>query len=67
MLGDYFTNDMLSGSPQTSMLGSLINTSISTPGGAGKAAVLILLLLLLLVGPMIWYVRTTSKSEGLRT
>jgi len=67
MLGDYFTNDMLSGSPQTSMLGNLINTSISTPGGAGKAAVLIILLLLLLVGPMIWYVRTTSKSEGLRT
>ena len=49
------------------MLGNLINTSVSTPGGAGKAAVLIILLLLLLVGPMIWYVRTTTKSEGLRT
>ncbi len=32
MLGDYFTNDLLSGSPSTSMVGNLINNSVLTPG-----------------------------------
>ena len=32
MLGDYFTNDLLSGSPQTAMVGNLINETVLTPG-----------------------------------
>ena len=38
MLGDYFTNDLLSGSPDTSMVGNLINNSVLTPGQTGQAA-----------------------------
>ena len=63
MMGDYFTTDMLSGSPNTSMIGSLINTSISTPGQSGQAAALLLLVLLVLAGPMIWYTRSMYSSE----
>jgi spermidine/putrescine transport system permease protein len=63
MMGDYFTNDMLSGSPETSMIGNLINTSISTPGQSGQAAALLLLVLLVLAGPMIWYTRSMYSSE----
>ena len=38
MLGDYFTNDLLSGSPDTSMVGNLINNSVLTPGRPGRPA-----------------------------
>ena len=38
MLGDYFTNDLLSGSPKTSMVGNLINNSVLTPGQTGQGA-----------------------------
>ena len=62
MMGDYFTTDMLSGSPETSMIGNLINTSISTPGQSGQAAALLLLVLLVLAGPMIWYTRSMYSS-----
>jgi spermidine/putrescine transport system permease protein len=63
MMGDYFTTDMLSGSPETSMIGNLINTSISTPGQSGQAAALLLLVLLVLAGPMIWYTRSMYSTE----
>ena len=63
MMGDYFTSDMLSKSPNTAMIGNLINTSISTPGQSGQAAALLLLVLLVLAGPMIWYTRSMYSSE----
>lgn len=63
MMGDYFTSDLLSGSPKTSMIGNLINTSVSTPGQSGQAAALLLLVLLFLSIPMIWYTRSTARSE----
>jgi ABC-type spermidine/putrescine transport system permease subunit I len=31
MVGDYFTNDLLSGSPSTSMFGNLINNAVLVP------------------------------------
>jgi len=64
MMGDYFTTELLSGSPETSMIGSLINTSISSPGQSGQAAALILVLLVVLAAPMIWYTRSTSTAEA---
>ena len=63
MMGDYFTNDLLSGSPGTSMIDNLINNSISTPGQSGQAAALLLIVLVVLAAPMIWYTRTIAKSE----
>ena len=37
MLGDYFTNDLLSASPKTAMVGNLINNTVLTPGQTGQA------------------------------
>jgi ABC-type spermidine/putrescine transport system permease subunit I len=63
MMGDYFTSDLLSGSPETSMIGNLINGSIQTPGQSGQAATLLLLVLLVLAAPMVLYTRTVARSE----
>ena len=63
MMGDYFTSDMLSKSPNTSMIGNLINLSIATPGQSGQAGALLILVLLVLIFPMIWYTRTNAKAE----
>ncbi len=63
MLGDYFTNQLLSGAPNTSMIGNLIEGQLGTPGLQGQGAVLSLLLLLVLVIPMIYYVVATNRSS----
>jgi ABC-type spermidine/putrescine transport system permease subunit I len=63
MLGDYFTNQLLSGAPSTSMIGNLIEGQLGTPGLQGQGAVLSLLLLLVLVAPMIYYVVATNRSS----
>jgi len=63
MLGDYFTNQLLSGAPNTSMVGNLIEGQLGTPGLQGQGAVLSLILLLILVIPMIYYVLATNRSS----
>jgi ABC-type spermidine/putrescine transport system permease subunit I len=63
MLGDYFTNQLLSGAPNTSMIGNLIEGQLGTPGLQGQGAVLSLLLLLVLIAPMIYYVIATNRSS----
>ena len=67
MTGDYFTNDLLSGSPRTSMVGNLINESITTPGQAGQAGALVSLVVLALLVPMILYVRSTLRDSRVRS
>lgn len=67
MLGDYFTADLLSGSPDTSMVGNLINTSVLTPGQTGQAAAFVLLVLLVSLVPMWIYVRVTRQGAEIRT
>src|SRR5262249_37268723 len=63
MLGDYFTNQLLSGAASTSMIGNLIQGQLGTPGLEGQGAVLSLLLLLVLLVPMIYYVISTNRSS----
>src|SRR5580692_1084124 len=63
MVGDYFTNQLLSGAPQTSMIGNLIQGQLGTPGLEGQGAVLSLLLLLVLLIPMIYYVIATNRTS----
>ena len=38
MIGDYFTNQLLSGAPNTSMIGNVIQGQLNTPGldGPGR-------------------------------
>jgi ABC-type spermidine/putrescine transport system permease subunit I len=67
MLGDYFTSDLLSGNPRTSMVGNLINAAVLTPGQTGQAAAFVLLVLLVSLVPMALYVRVTRDGEAART
>ncbi len=62
MLGDYYTNTLLSGARSTSMIGNLIEGQLSIPS-AGQGAILSLLVLLVLLAPMIYYVIATNRSS----
>jgi ABC-type spermidine/putrescine transport system permease subunit I len=66
MFGDYYTNDLLSNSPKTSMLGNLINESVDASGQGPRAAVLVLILMILLLIPMGYYLRSTMRSQETR-
>jgi ABC-type spermidine/putrescine transport system permease subunit I len=63
MLGDYYTNQLLSGAASTSMVGNLIEGQLGTPGLEAQGAVLSLVLLLVLIVPMVYYVIATNRSS----
>jgi spermidine/putrescine transport system permease protein len=65
MLGDYFTNQLLSGTPGTTMLGNVIDDQLTSSGGVlqGEGAVFSILFLLVLIAPMIYYVVATNRSS----
>lgn len=63
MLGDYFTSDMLSASPKTSMVGNLINDSVLTPGQTGQAGAFVMLVFLVALLPMLYYIRVTGRRD----
>jgi ABC-type spermidine/putrescine transport system permease subunit I len=62
MLGDYYTNTLLSGARDTSMIGNLIEGQLSTPS-AGQGAILSLIVLLVLLIPMLYYVIQTNRAS----
>jgi ABC-type spermidine/putrescine transport system permease subunit I len=66
MLGDYYTNQLLSGARNTSMIGNLIEGQLSTPS-AGQGAILSLIVLLVLLIPMLYYVAATNRSSQVAT
>lgn len=63
MFGDYYTNQLLSAAPGTSMIGNAIEGQLNAPGEVGQGAVLSLLLLAALLIPMIYYVITTARAS----
>ena len=63
MLGDYYTNQLLSGTTGNTMLGNVINTQLTTPGLQGEGAVFSLFFLLALMIPMIYYVVRTNRTS----
>jgi ABC-type spermidine/putrescine transport system permease subunit I len=63
MIGDYYTNQLMSGAANTSMIGNLIAGQLGTPGLQGQGAVLSMLLLFVLLVPMIYYVVATNRSS----
>ena len=63
MLGDYFTNQLLSGAPGTTMIGNVIEGQLDAPGEVGQGAVLSLMLLVVLLIPMIYYVISTARAS----
>ncbi len=62
MLGDYYTNTLLSGARDTSMIGNLIQGQLATPS-AGQGAILSLIVLLVLLLPMLYYVVQTNRAS----
>jgi ABC-type spermidine/putrescine transport system permease subunit I len=66
MFGDYYTNDLLSNSPRTSMIGNLINDATDSSGQGPKGAVLVLILMILLIIPMLYYLRSTLRAQQAR-
>ena len=62
MMGDYYTKDLLSRRPTTTMIGNLIDQSVGRPTGKGQAAALVMILSLILLIPMAYYMRTTTKE-----
>jgi spermidine/putrescine transport system permease protein len=63
MLGDYYTNQLLSGAPGTTMIGNAIEGQLDSPGEVGQGAVLSLMLLVVLLIPMIYYVVSTARAS----
>jgi hypothetical protein len=65
MFGDYFTNNLLSGSSRTTMIGNLIDEAYRTTGQGRKMASYVLILMALLKVPMLSYLRSTARTaEG---
>ena len=62
MFGDYYTNDLISGSPRTNMLGNEINLFVQ--GGPEKAlgASLVLVLMAILAVGMAYYIVQTARD-----
>ena len=66
MFGDYYTNNLLSNSPKTSMFGNLIDAAVGQAGQGPEAGSLTLILIVLVMVPMMYYLRATRRAaEGL--
>ena len=61
MFGDYYTNDLLSRSPRTEMLGNQIDFYVNNSQQPQRGAVLVLMLSALLLVALSWYLRSTSR------
>lgn len=61
MFGDYYTNDLLSRSPSTEMLGNQIDYYINNSSQPQRGAVLVIMLSTLLLIALSWYLRSTSR------
>jgi ABC-type spermidine/putrescine transport system permease subunit I len=65
MFGDYYTHDLLSPSPKTSMVGNILDETIGQTGHQPQAAVYVLILVVILLLPMAYYLVSTKRAmEG---
>ena len=62
MFGDYYTNNLLSQSPRTTMIGNAIDFTYQNPGLAAEGASLVLTVVVILIFPMLWYLRYTARA-----
>jgi putrescine transport system permease protein len=68
MFGDYYTNDLISGSPHTNMLGNEINLFVQ--GGSQKnlgAALVLVLMVIMAVGMAYYLFQTARDTRNLAT
>jgi ABC-type spermidine/putrescine transport system permease subunit I len=64
MIGDYFTNQMLSGATNTAMIGNVVDTQLSTTQLQTQGAALSMMMLGVLVIPMLYYVIVTNRASA---
>jgi spermidine/putrescine transport system permease protein len=64
MFGDYYTNDVISGSPRTSMIGNQINLFFQESTGANVGACLVIVLSVLLAALMSYYLWITVRASA---
>lgn len=62
MTGDYYTTDLLSGSPRTSMIGNQIEFYLFEGSQKNAGASLVLVLSAVLMMFMIWYLRSVDRA-----
>jgi ABC-type spermidine/putrescine transport system permease subunit I len=62
MFGDYFTQQLLANSANTRMIGNAIVDALNTPIFITRGAALILVMLVLLIGPILYYLRSTNRA-----
>jgi len=63
MFGDYYTNDILSRSPRTEMIGNQIDFFLNQSSQKTKGATLVLLLSALLAVAMSWYLVSIARAR----
>ena len=68
MFGDYYTNDLISASPRTNMLGNQINLFVQGGSEKNLGASLVLVLMAILAVGMAYYIYATAReARALRT
>ena len=62
MFGDYFTQQLLTDTPGTRMVGNAIVDALVVPIFVARAAALILVLIVVLLLPILYYLRSTNRA-----
>jgi spermidine/putrescine transport system permease protein len=62
MFGDYYTNDLISGSPHTNMLGNSVNLLVQGGPQKNLGAAMVLVLMTLLAVAMLYYLWETARQ-----
>jgi len=62
MFGDYYTQQLLAGTPNTRMIGNAIVDSLNEPLFIQRGAALIVVLLVLLIPAILYYLRSTNRA-----
>ena len=63
MFGDYYTTDLLSGSPRTTLIGNQINLYVRGGQLVSVGAALVVCLMALLAALMVYYLYATTRAE----
>jgi putrescine transport system permease protein len=67
MFGDYYTNDLISRSPRTSMLGNQINLYLQGGPQKNLGAALVIVMMAVLLTAMAYYVYATARDARMST
>ena len=66
MFGDYYTNDLISGSPNTNMLGNTVNLLVQGGSQKNLGAAMVLVLMTVLAVGMLYYLYETNRQSRRR-